>query len=99
MRHNGQQGYQDAAKEILRAAGAFREAVATIPELQVLGDSAGSIVAFASSNPKAFNIYQVRSVPEIDGSRARQQQEDARFELVVSAVVLRAVHVPFRKQC
>ena len=60
MRHNGQQGYQDAVKEILRAARAFREAVATIEELQVLGDSAASVVAFTSTTPKAFNIYQVR---------------------------------------
>lgn len=58
MRHLGVQGFQDATKDILRAVAAFRECLATVPELKVMGEPASTVVAFTSVK-KTFNIYQV----------------------------------------
>lgn len=61
MRHLGVQGYQDSAKEIMRARDEFKATVEAQPELCVLGDPASSIVAFTSTK-KGFNIFAVRAL-------------------------------------
>jgi hypothetical protein len=59
MRHLGVQGFQDAAKDIMRAVDAFRAAVAAEEELEVMGEPASTVVAFTSAK-KGFNIHQAR---------------------------------------
>lgn len=61
MRINGLQGYQDATRDILRTVAAFKAAVKSIPELEIIGQPAGSVVAFTSSKGKVFSIYKVCS--------------------------------------
>lgn len=59
MRINGQQGYLDATQEILKTAATFKAALKSIPELKIIGQPTGTVVAFTLSNDKVYNIYNV----------------------------------------
>lgn len=70
----GEDGYLDHARRAMNAARALREGIATIPELEVLGDPPATIVTFGSREKKV-GIYVVGDRLEAAGWTVDRQQK------------------------
>ncbi len=62
----GEEGYRKLAKTILDTADKLRAGIGAIPELEVLGDPAGSVFAYTSKS-RDVNIYAVGDRMEAKG--------------------------------
>jgi glutamate/tyrosine decarboxylase-like PLP-dependent enzyme len=70
----GEAGYLDHARRAMNAARAMKEGIASIPELEVLGDPPATIVTFGSRD-KSANIYAIADRLEALGWNVDRQQK------------------------
>ncbi|TWO71715.1 aspartate aminotransferase family protein [Caenimonas sedimenti] len=85
MQHFGEAGYRELAARTMQAFGAMRDGIAAIPELQVLGDPSGPLLAYGARD-RAVNIFAVGDQLDAKGWTVnRLQQPDGLHAMVTAA--------------
>jgi glutamate/tyrosine decarboxylase-like PLP-dependent enzyme len=80
----GEDGYMKNAKDILDTVKDMDRALATIPELEIIGQSQAMIVCFRSKYPDALNIYAVGDAMSKKGWSLNLLQKPASIHLCVT---------------
>lgn len=84
MQHFGESGYRDLAERTMRAFDRMREGIGAMPELRVLGEPSGPLLAFGSRDPDV-NIYAVGDQMDARGWNINRLQDPDGLHAMVTA--------------
>jgi sphinganine-1-phosphate aldolase len=90
MQHFGQSGYRDLALRTMQAFDAMRDGIAAIPELYVMGQPSGPLLAYGSRDP-AVNIFAVGDQLDAKGWTVNRLQKPDGLHAMITAGHLRVV--------
>ena len=84
MQHLGEAGYRDLAARTMQAFDAMRAGIAEIPELCVLGDPSGPLLAYGARD-RAVNIFAVGDQLDAKGWTVNRLQQPDGLHAMVTA--------------
>jgi glutamate/tyrosine decarboxylase-like PLP-dependent enzyme len=84
MQHFGKTGYRDLAKRTTKAFDTMRKAIEKMPDLYVMGDPSGPLLAYGSSNPDV-NIYAVGDQMDAKGWKVNRLQNPDGLHAMITA--------------
>jgi sphinganine-1-phosphate aldolase len=90
MQHFGQAGYRDLAARTMQAFDAMRDGIAAMPELYVMGQPGGPLLAYGSRDP-GVNIFAVGDQLDAKGWTVNRLQKPDGLHAMITAGHLRFV--------
>jgi sphinganine-1-phosphate aldolase len=90
MQHFGQAGYRDLAARTMQAFDAMRDGIAAMPELYVMGQPSGPLLAYGSRDP-GVNIFAVGDQLDAKGWTVNRLQKPDGLHAMITAGHLRVV--------
>ena len=90
MRHLGTSGYCDLARKTTEAFDRMRVAIGAIPELYVMGDPGGPLLAYGSRDPDV-NIFAVGDQMDLKGWNINRLQHPDGLHAMITAAHLAVV--------
>ena len=90
MQHFGKTGYRDLAKRTTKAFDAMRKAIDKMPDLYVMGNPSGPLLAYGSCNPDV-NIYAVGDQMDAKGWKVNRLQNPDGLHAMITAGHLEVV--------
>ncbi len=84
MQHFGQSGYRDLAQRTMQAFDRMRKGIEKMPELYVLGDPAGPLLAYGSRDPD-LNIFAVGDQMDAKGWKINRLQKPDGLHAMITA--------------
>ncbi len=84
LQYFGQSGYRDLASRTMQAFERMRDGVKAIPELCVLGDPSGPLLAYGARN-KAVNMFAVGDQMELRGWQVNRLQKPDGLHAMITA--------------
>lgn len=91
MQHFGQSGYRDLAARTLQAFDAMKRGIEAMPELRVLGDPSGPLLAYGSAD-RAVNIFAVGDQMDAKGWQVNRLQKPDGLHAMITAGHLAVVN-------
>ena len=87
MQHLGESGYCDLAKKTMEAFDQMRAAIDQMPELYVMGEPSGPLLAYGSRDP-AVNIFAVGDQMDLKGWNINRLQHPDGLHAMITAAHL-----------
>lgn len=84
LQHFGEAGYRDLARRTMQAFDAMRAGVEAIPELRVLGEPSGPLLAYGSRTPEV-NIFAVGDQMDAKGWKVNRLQKPDGLHAMITA--------------